>query len=222
MKVLLRAVRLQSKSLRVAMNKLTILGAGGHGKIVGEIAGLAGYTDVSFADAKWPSINQIGPWNVCSDLKHAIKGDIFCAIGNNAARSQVTSQYIQNKFPILLHPNSVVSAYTEIEAGTVVMAGAVINPYVKIGRSVIINTSCSVDHDCQIGDFAHISPGAHLAGSVVVGKRAWVGIGAIVKEGISIGEDAIIGAGAVAIRDVAIGEIVVGNPAKTKDKNVKY
>ena len=33
--------------------KIRILGAGGHGRVVAEIAALNGYTDIEFADARY-------------------------------------------------------------------------------------------------------------------------------------------------------------------------
>lgn len=196
------------------MSSIIIIGAGGHGKVVAELAELNNYTDISFADDKWPSLQKIGPWDICSTIDNLPKVAIICGIGNNATRWKIHEKFIQNGAPILKHPSSVISKYSNIEDGTVVAAGACINPFVDIGRGVIVNTMASIDHDCEIADFAHISPGARLSGNVSIGCRTWIGAGAVIKEGVKIGDDVIVGAGAVVLNDIQSKSTMIGNPAK--------
>lgn len=195
------------------MTLLHIIGAGGHGKVVADIARALGYTEISFLDNAWPQKTKNGAWDVVGQPT-ASQTPTFCAVGNNAVREKLFSDLDLRDVPILIHPSAIVSTDTHIDEGTAIVAGAIINPDARIGRGVILNTACSVDHDCVVGDFAHISPGARLAGGVTVGKRSWIGIGAVVREGIHIGDDVIVGAGSVVVENIENGAKVCGVPAR--------
>ncbi len=199
------------------MSRLLLAGAGGHGRVVAGVAETLGYSNISFADARFPELGKNGVWPVISgDLKPQSGSDFFVSIGSNQRRADTDTTLGHPSMPVLAHPNSTISPHANVGAGSIVMAGAVINGFVATGRCCIINTACSVDHDCVLDDYVHISPGAHLAGQVRVGKRSWIGIGAVVREGVIIGADVVVGAGAAVVNDVADGQTVVGNPAKPR------
>jgi sugar O-acyltransferase (sialic acid O-acetyltransferase NeuD family) len=205
------------------VKQLAILGASGHGKVAAEIGELCGWDEIHFYDDAWPSIDINGQWKVLGNTNDLINklndyDNAFVAIGHNAIRYEKSVSLISKGFTLatLIHPAAIVSAYSEVGAGTVVMAGAVINPFVKIGIASIINTSATVDHDCIIEHGVHVSPGANIAGTVKIGALAWVGIGACIKQCINIGHQAVIGAGAVVVNNISDGLTVVGTPARPK------
>lgn len=197
------------------MNRLIVIGASGHGKVVADIAALSGYKDIVFLDND-PGVKTcagypvLGPDTMTSELD----GDVFIAVGKAETRKKLMERDANRNFPVLIHPSAVVAKRAEIAAGSVVMAGAVINPGAQIGKGCIINTSSSVDHDCLVGDYVHISVGAHLSGTVVVGEGTWIGTGAIVSNNISICGGCMIGAGAVVIKNINEPGTYVGVPAK--------
>ena len=199
------------------MNRLIIIGASGHGKVVADIAEKNGYDEIEFYDDD-ESISSCGKWPVIGLTAKALgkSDDLFIAIGNAALREKVMDCFEGRHFPVLIHPNAVVADDVEIGEGSVVMAGAVVNPGAKIGKGVIINTCSSVDHDCVIDDFVHVSVGAHLSGTVVVGERTWIAVGASVVNNVCICADCIIGAGAVVIRNIPKPGTYVGVPARMK------
>ncbi len=195
------------------MNRLIILGASGHGKVISDIAEKNGYTDIVFVDDNeqvkecvgYPVIGKI------ADAEQMI-GDKIVAIGTPQIRER-----IQNRISgliTLIHPDTVISRRVEIGTGSVVMAGAIINSDTIIGKGTIINTGSSVDHDCKIADYCHISVGAHVAGTVEIGTRTWIGAGATVINNVKICSDCMIGAGAVIIEDINKKGTYVGVPAK--------
>lgn len=200
------------------MNRLIIIGASGHGKVVADIAALNGYKDIVFLDND-PEIKAcaghpvLGPDTMTSELD----GDVFVAVGNAEIRKKLMERDANRNFPVLIHPSAVIAKSAEVDAGSVVMAGAVINPGARIGKGCIINTSSSVDHDCMVGDYVHISVGAHLSGTVEVGTGAWIGTGAIVSNNVNICGGCMIGAGAVVIKDIDEPGTYVGVPAKLKN-----
>ncbi|MFP4979268.1 acetyltransferase [Paenibacillus sp. CN-4] len=205
------------------MSNLLILGAGGHGKVVADIAASTNLWDnIAFLDS-----NPIAT----SGLDHPILGPFddygkfidkykyaFVAIGNNRRRI-IWLNYLEEagyKLPVIIHPFSSVSKYSIINRGSVIMPGAIVNADVKVGRGAILNTSCSVDHDCILGIGVHISPGARLSGTVGVGDYTWVGVGSNISNNISIGSDVLVAAGSTVIKSVPSNVMVAGTPAKIK------
>ena len=201
------------------MNRLIIIGASGHGKVVADIAVLNGYTDIVFLDDD-ESVKECAGWPVIGKSTEAPDdGDIFVAVGNAETRKKLMEHYAGRNLPILVHPNAVVAKDVKIGEGSVVMAGAVINPGAKLGKGVIVNTNSSIDHDCNIGDYVHIAVGTHLSGTVVVGDMSWIGAGATVSNNVNICSNATIGAGAVVIHNIEEEGTYIGVPAKKMSKH---
>lgn len=195
------------------MKTLQIVGAGGHGKVVADVAALCGYERIVFVDPYWPERSVNGRWPVVSDTLLDDGSDVFCAYGSNALRAETFEKLDLSRSPVLVHPAAIISTSVSIGAGTLVMPGAVINADSQIGRGVILNTGCSVDHDCALGDFVHVSPGARLAGGVKIGSGTWVGISAAIIQNIFIGRNVVVGAGAAVVSNVPNNLVVGGVPA---------
>lgn len=198
--------------------KLILIGAGGHGKVVADIAEKNGYTEIAFLDDNTDTTHCDG-YKVLGKIDSAVDYkdyDFVVSIGNAAIRQKIQQRLENENLNIvtLIHPHAVIAQHVEIGKGTVVMAGAVINPATKIGSGCIINTCSSVDHDCTIGDFVHVSVGAHIAGVVTVKDRTWIGAGATISNGINITDDCMIGAGAVVVKDIQVKGTYKGVPAR--------
>ena len=203
------------------MKRLAILGASGHGKVVADISKLCGWEEIVFFDDAFPQKVTSETWSIVGDTQVFLSSmndydGCIVAIGKNVTRLDKTRLLISSGAPVisLIHPTSVVSKYSSIELGSVVMANAVINTFSKIGLACIVNTSATIDHDCELMDGVHVSPGANLAGSVKVKECAWIGIGTSVNQCLSIGKNVIIGAGSVVINDIPDNVIAVGIPSK--------
>ena len=198
------------------MNKLVIIGAGGHGKVVADIAEKNGYTDIVFLDDNG-SLNECAGFPVVGSttLLPTFQDDcdFIVAIGNAEARQRIQDS-IAGYVATLVHPHASISRRVTIGEGSVVMAGAVINSDVVLGKGCIVNTSASVDHDCHIEDYTHVSVGAHIAGNVTVGTRSWVGIGATINNNIFVCNDCMIGAGAAVVHDITETGTYIGVPAR--------
>lgn len=202
------------------MKKLMIIGAGGHGKVVADIAQRTKeYDEILFLDdgtaTDCMGFSIVGK---TSEIETYVNDttDFFVAIGNAKTRERFLERLfaLNANVATLVHPSAVIGSCVEIGTGTVVVAGAVINPCAKIGRGVIVNTCCSIDHDAVVEDYCHISVGARIAGEVVVGKGTWIGAGATVSNGKKIRNECMIGAGAVVVKDVTEIGTYVGVPAK--------
>ena len=195
------------------MRPLMIIGAGGHGKVVKDIARACGYQQIGFLDdADLPGLAG----KVCDYEDYISTSDFVIAIGNNAVRGRLFEELDKKNAIIvsLVHPYAAVSDSAVIGKGTVVVAGAVINADTVIGQGVILNTGSSVDHDCVVEDFCHVSVGAHVCGTVHIGKRTMVGAGATIVNNLEVCEDCMIGAGAVVVKNIEEQGTYIGVPAR--------
>ena len=203
------------------MKDLIIIGAGGHGRVIADIAQKLGvYNTIAFLDdgevKESMGLPIIGK---TTDIEKYVKtADVFVAIGNSQVRGDFIERLLSlgTNIPTLIHPSAVIGACVDIGVGTAVMAGAVINPCSKLGKGVILNTCSSIDHDCIIGDYCHIAVGVHGAGTVNLGEKVWLGAGATIRNNVSICADCIIGAGAVVVKDITESGTYIGVPAKRK------
>jgi sugar O-acyltransferase (sialic acid O-acetyltransferase NeuD family) len=201
-------------------NKLLIIGASGHGKVVADIAmKMNKWQSIAFLDNNKSIKSSMGLEVIgTSDdfFTHIDEYEIFVGIGKNATRKKIFEmlETFGARIPVLIHPNAVIGSHVNIGIGTAVMAGAIVNCCTKIGKGCIINTGSTIDHDNDIEDFVHISPGAHLAGTVKVGKGSWLGIGSVVSNNINITNRCKVGAGAVVVNNITQSGVYVGTPAK--------
>lgn len=204
-------------------NKLLIIGASGHGKVV---------ADIALKMNKWQNVHFLeDDKNIKSSMGLKVIGtsddvctyideyDIFVGIGNNDTRHRIHEKLetFGASIPVLIHPDAVIGSSVDIGIGTAVMAGVIVNCCTKIGKGCIVNTGCTIDHDNIIEEFVHISPGVHLAGTVKVGKGSWLGIGSIVRNNINITNGCKVGAGSVVVKDIFEPGVYVGTPAKKLD-----
>lgn len=199
---------------------LWVYGAGGHGKVVADVARSAGLALRGFIDdgpgragariwdlpvVAWDTARGTGPGLV-----------VALGIGDNAARERCAARVRQagGSLPVLRHASAVVAPTALLGEGTVLMAGAVVNPDAVLGEGCIVNTGAVVEHDCRLAAWVHLSPNAALGGGVTLGARTHLGLGAVVLPGVQVGQDVRVGAGAAVLRDVAAGLTVVGVPAR--------
>ena len=204
-------------------DKLIIIGASGHGKVVADIAiKMNKWQSIAFLDDDQAIKISIGLeviGKTADAFTYKDEADFFVAIGNNAVREKVQEKLIEDGLNVvsLIHPSAVIGTYVEIGIGSVVMAGVVANSSTRIGKGCIINTSSSLDHDNVIEDYVHISPGVRTAGSVEIGKRTWVGIGSVISNNVNICSGCKVGAGAVVVKDITEPGTYVGVPVRRVD-----
>ena len=145
------------------MKKLLILGAGGYGKTVADMAQQLGcYAQIAFLDD-----GKIGMPDVlgkCEDFLQFADGntDFYPAFGNNAGRMTWITRFAEQGIPVpvLVHPSAYVSPTATLEAGVTVLPKAVVNTGVTVKTGCIINIGALIDHDSVIEAGCHLAPGA--------------------------------------------------------------
>lgn len=200
--------------------KLIILGAGGHCRVVLDILlENAQYDIVGLISQETKSIMGIPVIGQDKDLQGLYQQSIckvFVAIGNNKLREKLSQNLAGLGFSLInaISSHAIISRFSSMGVGNALMPGAVINSGTNLGNGCIVNTNASVDHDCKIGDYVHIAPGCALSGSVTIGNYSFLGTGTNVIDGIAIGEHVMIGGGASVVKDIPSSCTAVGVPAR--------
>lgn len=207
-------------------NKIIIIGASGHAKVVIDIIEKQNKYDIfGLIDSHKPigynvfDYEVLGTEALIPELikNHQIQAGII-AIGDNAQRKRMVDKIaaISSKFKYIkaIHPQAVIGKNVIIEEGTVIVAGAIINACSKIKRHSIINTKGSIGHDCFLEDFVSVAPGATVGGNVTIKEGGIVGIGATILGKCTIEQQALVGAGALVNKDIPAYTVVYGVPAK--------
>ena len=165
--------------------KVIVIGASGHGKVVADIVRRSGDTLLGFLDDNEALPSEIAGIPVLgkvADYARYPEASFVVGIGNSSVREKIVRQIDGVRWYTAIHPSAVISALeTQIGVG---------------------------------GSFAHISVGTRLGGTVSVGNHTWVGIGAAISNNISICDHCTIGAGAVVICDIKESGTYVGIPAR--------
>lgn len=197
--------------------KLHIIGAGGHAKVIIALAESLGYQISGIYDDDRNHPKHVLEHKVTYGT-HQIPDTSYTqaviAIGDNKVRKKIADRFQYITWITLIHPTVWKAPSTQIQRGSVIMAGAILQPDVYIGEHAIINTSASIDHNCLLQDYVHIAPGSHLAGNVDVCEGAFLGVGTSCIPCVSIGSWSTIGAGAVVSQSIPSHSLAVGVPAK--------
>jgi len=201
--------------------RLLIIGAGGHAKVLVSAVKSVGLATVSLGVADdnpalegqlfcgLPVITPVGAGLQDADCFHVAIGD------NHAREKQFRAALAGGAAPYtVVHSGADVAAEASIGDAVFVATGSIVAAQAVIGDGVIVNHGAVVDHDCVIGQFTHIGPNATLGGACVTGSRVLIGAGANILPQVRLGDDATVGAGAVVLNDVPDGTTVVGVPAR--------
>jgi sugar O-acyltransferase (sialic acid O-acetyltransferase NeuD family) len=207
------------------MEKILIIGAGGHAKVVMDMVErrglyeIAGVLDESgageFFGREIPG--RITDLPRLVDTGYPARGIV--AVGDNFVRSRLVGE-IEGlvpgfEFVSAVHPGAALARGAVIGRGAAVMPGAVVGPDAVVGEFCIVNTCASLDHDCLMREYSSLAPGARTGGNVRIGRGSALGIGAAVSHGVHIGEHSVVGAGAVVLDDLGDRVLAYGIPART-------
>ena len=212
--------------------KLLILGCGGHGKVIADVAEKCNqFEEISFLDKKFLNNNfskDINSKKVIGDIsiknleKFSTKfTHAFVGIGDNKIRLKFLKEIMKLDFiiPIIVDPSAEISKYAEIEKGCFINTNVVVQCNSKIEFGTILNTACTVDHDSRIGEGTHIAPGVNIAGHVNIGKYCLIGIGSQIIQSVRIGNDVIVGGGSLVLKDISNNKKAFGSPINIISNN---
>lgn len=200
----------------VTLTDLSLIGAGGHGKVVIDTLLYLSDRHFSIYDS---AVDKIGSQIHCVVVSALVstlpKGDFHIAVGTNHIRRNLYEQYCHfADYVSIISPRAYVARSSSLSQGVFVAPHSVIAADSKVGIGCIINHGAIIDHDCQIGEFCHIAPNATLLGGVRLGDNVFIGAGATILPGVFICDNVTVGAGSVVLSDINEKCVVVGSPAR--------
>ena len=161
------------------MKRLIILGAGGYGRTVADVAEQLGYSTIVLDDAD--------PTHPLSTFQSYINPttSFIPAFGNNPFRLEWCDRIAQagGQLVTLIHSTAYVSPTATISPGTVVLPHAIVNTDVVINRGCIINLGAIVDHGCILEEGVHICLGAIVKGENRIERLSKIEAGEVVERG---------------------------------------
>ena len=188
------------------MNKIILIGGGGHCKSVidvieqearFEIAGIIDKPELLGSKILGYSVigNDFDLESLAKKYKNALitVGQIKSVL----VRVKLYDLVINTGFilPSIISPSAYISKHSKIGNGTVVMGNAIVNANSSVGDNCIINSKALVEHDCKISDHCHISTNATINGGVKIGSKSFIGSNVTTKNNIIINENSFIKAG---------------------------
>ena len=167
---------------------LLILGAGGFGQSIAEVAELLGnWESISFVDDRWPEQQQAGCYPIISNIQslenlNSHSFEAIIAVGNSQIRKKWQQLLLDLSIPMItiIHPQAVIAPSAKIGQGVSIMAGCVIGANTIIQDGVILNIGTLLDHDVIIEAFSHLSVGVKVAGGKTITASSFLGIGTII------------------------------------------
>ena len=160
--------------------RIVILGSGGYGNTVKDVAEQLGYKIIAVLDDSIPD-HELSTWSSYIDENTSF----IPAFGNNEFRLEWIKRIEEKagKLAILIHPTAYISPTATIHDGTVILPHAIVSTNVVINRGCIINLGAIVDHGCILEEGAHIAPGAIVKGENRIEKCSKIEAGEVVERG---------------------------------------
>jgi len=201
------------------MDKILLIGAGGHARSCIDVIELSGqYKIVGLIekDEKNGQENLGYPiLGTDDDLENLRQKYSHALVTVGQIKSPTTRirlfqqlQELDYQLPFIVSPRAYISKHAQIGNGTIVLHDAMVNANAKVGKNCIINNKVLIEHDAVIGDHCHIATGGIINGEVFVGNETFIGSGAVTKQCISIGNNCIVSAGIVLKSDVEPNQLI--------------
>ena len=200
------------------MNKIIIVGAGGHAaelvdylvyinqvaKSQAEQFDIIGLIDDS--EANYHSYNYDYPYlGTIQNHKVIADAGYVMGIANMKYRRTIIEKLLANNahFQTLIHPTSLISPSAIIGKGCVISHNVSIGPKAILENFNLINSRCTIGHDSKIGSYNFLSPQVVTGGLAVVGDENFLGTNAVVLPAITLGNNNIVAAGMIVDKKVA-------------------
>lgn len=201
------------------MNRIAIIGAGGHTRSAINILKsnyknhIIEIFDDTFEQDADEYICEIKVVGMIDDILPNTQ--VFIAIGDNKKRCKYAEKF-ENALikENICHSKAFIEENVSLGESNQIFANTYINSGAKIGNNNIINTNALIEHEVVIGSNNHISVGSVVCGRAKIGNNCMVGAGAVIIDKISICDNVIIGAATVVVNDITESGTYIGVPAK--------
>ena len=172
------------------MKKIILIGSGGHAKSCIDIIEKENKFKIVCLVDKFKKNSRLFNYPIVDEkipIENLLKKakNALIAVGqikNADTRVKLFQKYkkLGFKFPVIISPNAIVSNYSEIDEGSIIMHQTIINASSRIGSNCIINNKSLVEHDVVIGNHCHISTSVKVNGNATIGNRVFIGSNSVI------------------------------------------
>jgi sugar O-acyltransferase (sialic acid O-acetyltransferase NeuD family) len=218
-------MQLRNHSVAIRRSRLLVLGAGGHGRMVADVARSAGFEVVGYADLEYSNsgrpVDDYGKAVIIEqtellrrvarrDVMPADADSLVLAIGQNTARHRLLCS-IRRCFPGDWPACVSDSIQPRFLLPVVVHPTAAVSVQARLGPGTVVMPMAVVNAGADIGDAVIVNSAAVVEHECTLSSCVHVSPGSILSGGVRVGERAWIGAGATIIQGIRIGrDAVVG------------
>ncbi|WP_297678053.1 acetyltransferase [uncultured Bacteroides sp.] len=206
------------------MENLVIIGAGGMGRTVYDIAkeGIGYGTTFEikgFIDDNLSALDGfVGYPSLLGTISDYIpqENDVFTfSIGGEFRKLCIERLLSRNaKFMNLIHRTARIGTNVILGEGNIIGAFTSFGADSKIGNYNMIQSYTVIGHDAQIGDFNRIDTHVTCIGGIQIKNETTIHTSAVINHKVIVEDKAHVGACSFVIRKVKAGTTVFGNPAK--------
>ena len=163
--------------------RLIILGAGGYGRTIADVAAQIGeYSKIFFLDDNSDMPDVAGK---CAEFAQFRDGQtvFYPAFGNNEGRLAwlYRLQEAGCAIPTIVHPTAYVSPTAQVECGSVILPHAIVNTNCVVKSGCIVNCGAIIDHDCVLEEGVHVCLGAIVKAENRIPKCMKIEAGEVVQ-----------------------------------------
>ena len=172
---------------------IIIIGAGGHGLVLYELAKAIGHHVIGFIDDHKPKGSTIvddctvlGDTHQLDEYHNDKSLHFVLAMGDNKMRQALATRYKTLSFVTLVHPSAYLSPSSTLGEGTVVLPHVIVQANAVIGDHVILNNGAIIEHDVTIEDYTHIGSGCVIGSNATVRQSTTLDYGVVAKRNTTI------------------------------------
>ncbi len=208
-------------------NEIYLLGVGNYTEVVIELAQDCGYDVKGLYHYNSDLIHQtVLGIEIIDTTENLLQNDITgmnfaVTMGDNRLR-QTLANKIREKggiTPALIHPNAFVSPSAKIGKGCFVHMYSKISTCSEIGNDCIIDFNSLVAHHAMLGNACYMSSISMIGSYCTIGDRVLFGMNSLILPlKLTLGNDCIVGGKANVTKSFPDNCLLLGNPAKIKEK----
>lgn len=164
--------------------KLVILGAGGYGRTIADIAAqMHRYDSFCFLDDSGEGEAVAGKCEAFLRFR-GTDTQFYPAFGNNDLRLKWLDQlkHAGCSIATIIHPSAYISPTAVIDEGTAILPKSIVNTDCHICRGCILNLGAIIDHGCIIEEGAHICLGAIIKAENRIPGKLKIQAGVVIED----------------------------------------
>ena len=208
----------------MGMKALIIIGAGGMGRTIFDIARESveygtEFVIKGFIDDNLEALHDFDDYPpVLGKISEYIpeEEDVFIfSIGGEARRKCLESLISKGaEFINLIHKTARIGSNVRIGKGNIIAAFTSLGADCSIGDYNMIQSYTVIGHDARIGDFNRIDTHVTCVGGIEIKNETTIHTSAVINHKVIVEDKAKVGACSFVIRKVKAGDTVFGVPAK--------